>query len=58
MSTIAGTSPTTRNSLLRLSVIAGLIIGTADVIIYHWFITSVLGGVPLITLYQPNVQHF
>ena len=52
MSTIASTSPTTSNSLLRLSVIAGLIIGTADVIIYHWFVTSVLGGVPLISVYQ------
>ena len=52
MSTIASTSPTTRNSLLRFSVIAGLIIGSTDAIIYHWFITSVLGGVPLITVYQ------
>ena len=52
MSTIASTSPTTSNSLLRLSVIAGLICGTADVIIFHWFIQNVLGGVPLITLYQ------
>jgi uncharacterized membrane protein YagU involved in acid resistance len=33
-------------------VIGGLIIGTADMIIYHWFVTSVLGGVPLITVYQ------
>ena len=52
MSTIASTSLTNRNSLLRLSVIGGLIIGTADVIIYHWFVTSVLGGIPLITVYQ------
>ena len=52
MSTIASTSLTNRNSLLRLSVIAGLIIGLADEIIYHWFVTSVLGGVPLISLYQ------
>jgi len=52
MSTITSTFPTTRNSLLRLSVIGGLIVGTADVIIYHWFVQSVLGGVPLITLYQ------
>ena len=52
MATIARSSPTTHNSLLRLSVIAGLIIGSTDVIIYHWFITSVLGGVPLITVYQ------
>ena len=52
MSTIATTSPTSHNSLLRLSVIAGLIIGFADAIIYHWFVTSVLGGVPLVSLYQ------
>ena len=52
MSTIASTSPTTRNSFLHLSVIAGLIVGTADVIIYHWFVQNVLGRVPLISLYQ------
>lgn len=52
MSTIASTAPATRNLLLRLSVIAGLITGFADEIIYHWFFTSVLGGVPLITFYQ------
>src|SRR6266487_876231 len=52
MSTIASTSPATRNSLLRLSVIAGLIIGFADEIIYHWFVTNVLGGLPLISVYQ------
>jgi hypothetical protein len=52
MSTIASTFSTGRNSLLRSSVIAGLIIGTADVIIYHWFVQNVLGGVSLIALYQ------
>jgi uncharacterized membrane protein YagU involved in acid resistance len=53
MSTIASTSLINgRNSLLRLSVIAGLITGFADAVIYHWFFTSVLGGVPLITFYQ------
>jgi hypothetical protein len=52
MSTIASTSPTTRNSLLRSSVIAGLIIGFADAIVYHWFVQNVLGAVPLISLYQ------
>ena len=52
MSTITSTFSTTRNSLLRLSVIAGLICGAVDVIIFHWFIQNVLGGVPLITLYQ------
>jgi hypothetical protein len=52
MATIANTSLSNRNLVLRSSVIAGLIIGAADVIIYHWFVTSVLGGVPLITVYQ------
>ena len=52
MSTITTTSSTTRNSVLRLSLIVGLITGFADEIIYHWFFTSVLGGVPLITFYQ------
>ena len=52
MTTIANTSPTTGNSLLRSSVIGGLIIGTADVIIYHWFVTSVLGGYPLSSVLQ------
>ena len=45
-------SPTTRNSLLRLSVIAGLICGAVDVIIVHWFIQNILGEVPLIIFYQ------
>ena len=53
MSTIASISLiNNRNSLLRLSVIGGLICGTADVIIYHWFVQNVLGAVPLISLYQ------
>ena len=52
MSTITSTFPASRNSLLRLSVNAGLMLGTADVIIYHWFFQNVLGGVPLISLYQ------
>ena len=52
MTTIAGTSLATRNSFLRSSVIAGLIIGFADAIVYHWFVQNVLGAVPLISLYQ------
>lgn len=52
MTTIASTSLAARNSLLRLSVIAGLIIGFADAIVYHWFVQNVLGAVPLISLYQ------
>ena len=52
MSAITNASPATRNSLLRFGVIAGLIIGFADAVIYHWFVQNVLGGVPLISLYQ------
>jgi len=33
-------------------VIAGLICGAVNVITYHWFIQNVLGGVPLIIVYQ------
>ena len=52
MSAIASTLPSQRTSLLRLSAIGGLIIGTADAIIYHWFVSSVLGGYPLMAVYQ------
>jgi hypothetical protein len=52
MATIASTSSSIRNSLLRSILIGGLIIGTANAIIFHWFVTSVLGGIPLISVYQ------
>ena len=52
MSTVATTAPTSRNSLLRLSVATGLIIGAADMIIYNWLVVSVLVGIPFISLYQ------
>ena len=52
MSTIASPSSNIRNSIFRPFVVGGLIIGTADAIIYHWFVSSVLGGYPLITVYQ------
>lgn len=52
MSTIASSFPTTRNSLLRIIALGGMMIGTADLIIYHWFVTSVLGGYPLISVFQ------
>src|SRR5512139_597886 len=52
MSTIALTSTSKSNSLLRQIALGGLIIGTADAIIYHWFVTSVLGGYPLTTVLQ------
>jgi len=52
MSAIASTSPSIRNSLHRQIALGGLIIGTADAIIYHWFVSSVLGGYPLTSVYQ------
>lgn len=52
MSTPATTFPASRNSLLRLSVVTGLIIGTADMIIYNWLVVNVLFGIPLITFFQ------
>jgi hypothetical protein len=52
MSTASSLSLTTRRSLLRPIVLGGLIIGIADAIIYHWFVSSLLAGYPLITVYQ------
>ncbi|MBZ0275539.1 MAG: hypothetical protein K8I60_05315 [Anaerolineae bacterium] len=52
MSSIASTSLTNRNSLLRSIVIGGLIVGIVDAIIYHVIVSSLLGGTPLITVYQ------
>ena len=54
MSTITNTSTSHvhRNSLLRSIVLGGLIIGIADAIVYHWFVSSVLEGYPLMSVYQ------
>jgi hypothetical protein len=52
MSTIASTSPTTRNSLLRLSVIGGWILGMLHLILQSWFVYSLLEKTPLITVLQ------
>ena len=52
MSAIAGTSPTTRNSLLSLSVIGGLILGTLHLIIQSWFVFSLLEKNPFISVLQ------
>jgi hypothetical protein len=54
MSTITSTSTSHvhRNSLLRSIVLGGLIIGIADAIVYHWFVSSVLEGNPLMVVYQ------
>ena len=52
MSTIAATSPTSRNSLLRLSVIGGLILGMLHLIIQSWFVFSILEKNPFISVLQ------
>ena len=54
MATITSTSTSHvhRNSLLRSIVLGGLIIGIADAIVYHWFVSSVLEGYPLMSVYQ------
>ncbi len=52
MVAIPSKSLETRNSLLRSIVLGGLIIGILDAIVYHWFVSSVLGGYPLIMVYQ------
>ena len=38
MTTIASTSPSSRNSLLRLSVVSGLIIGAIHLVIQAWIV--------------------
>jgi hypothetical protein len=53
MSTIASTSLiNNRNSLLRLSVIGGLILGMLHLIIQSWFVFSFLGKTPLMSVLQ------
>jgi len=52
MSTIASTSPTTRDSLLRLSVIGGLILGMLHLIIQSWLVFSILEKNPFISVLQ------
>jgi hypothetical protein len=52
MSTIASTFSNSRNSLLRLSVIGGLILGMLHLIIQSWFIFSLLEKNPLISVLQ------
>lgn len=52
MTTIASTSSTSRNSLLRLSMIGGLIIGFLHVVVQLGFVFSFLGKTPLISVLQ------
>ena len=52
MSTIASTSPTTRNSFLRTTVIGGLILGMLHLIIQSWLVFSLLEQNPFISVLQ------
>ncbi|HEY5731519.1 MAG TPA: hypothetical protein VIS72_15840 [Anaerolineales bacterium] len=52
MSTTTSTSPNSRNSLLRLSVIGGLIIGLLHIIIQLGIVFSLIGGTPLTSILQ------
>jgi hypothetical protein len=52
MSAVAVKSIDTRSSLLRSIVLGALIIGTLDAIIWHWIVVSLIGGQPLISVYQ------
>jgi uncharacterized membrane protein YagU involved in acid resistance len=52
MSTIANSFPTTRNSLLRFSVIGGLIIGLLHLTIEDWIVFSLLYKSPFISVLQ------
>lgn len=52
MSAVARNWLNTRNSTGGSILVAGLLIGIADAIIYHWIVCSLIGGHPLITVYQ------
>ena len=52
MSAVASQSLDNRKSLLRSILMGTLIMGTLDAIIWHVIVVSLLGGQPLITVYQ------
>jgi hypothetical protein len=52
MSAIASQSVDKRNSLLRSILMGTLIMGTLDAIVWHVIVVSLIGGQPLITVYQ------
>jgi hypothetical protein len=52
MSTIAISSPTSRDSFLRTTVIGGLILGMLHLIIQSWFVYSFLEKTPFISVLQ------
>ena len=52
MATTSSIALPARSSLVRPIVLGGLIIGIADAIVYHVLVSSVLGGFPLLAVYQ------
>ena len=52
MSTIAISSPISRSSFLRITVIGGLILGMLHLIIQSWFVYSLVQKNPLISVLQ------
>ena len=52
MSAIASASFNTRSSLLRSIALGGVIVSIADAIVYHWIVSSIIEGYPLMSVYQ------
>jgi hypothetical protein len=52
MSAVVGKLLDTHNSLRRSIVLGGLMVGIADAIVYHWIVSSLIDGYPLISVYQ------
>ena len=52
MSAIASQPIDTRKSLLRSILIGTVIMGTLDAIVWHLIVVSLIGGQPLISVYQ------
>lgn len=52
MSAVASQPTDTRMPLLRSIVIGTLIVGTLDAVVYHWIISSVINGYPLLSVLQ------
>lgn len=52
MSAIASQPIDARKSMLRSILMGTLIVGTLDAIIWHWLVVSLMGGQPLLSVYQ------
>ena len=52
MSAIASQPVDTRKSLLRSILMGTLIMGTLDAIVWHVIVSNLMGGYPLISIYQ------